>query len=414
MSLAMGPGADPPDGLVAALPERTGGDNGIADSTVVSQRSTLRIGADAPFDTLVGVGGIGTGILLALDGDHPLGRSESRSSRLLDARDYCKLHIVAHYVAVLLGADPSGRPFRVVPVGKVGDDEAGQRLLDEMAAVGMETSHVDRVSGRPTLFSVCFQYPDGAGGNITTADSAAAALQEDDVDYVEPLLAAGAGRSIVVAVPEVPLDVRRRLLELGTAHSAFRAAAFTSSELRAVRASNMLDLLDLLSMNEDEAASLSDVEFDAADPGHCLDRCASVLAARQRDLRILVSAGRHGAFAMDSGRWGHCPALSVGVASTAGAGDALLAGVLAGIAAGLPLVEPGPPRREIGDRPLSSALDLGVLLAGYSVTSPHTIHQSATVDTLTTLAADLGLTFGGRLARLVGVAARTLEPEGGR
>jgi parallel beta-helix repeat protein len=33
-------------------------------------------------------------------------------------RDYCKLHIISHYVAVLLGADPSGNPFHVLPIGK--------------------------------------------------------------------------------------------------------------------------------------------------------------------------------------------------------------------------------------------------------------------------------------------------------
>jgi hypothetical protein len=49
--------------------------------------------------------------------------------------------------------------------------------------------------------------------------------------------------------------------------------------------------------------------------------------------------------------------------STAGAGDALLAGVLSAFAVGIHLICPGPPRRSICDRPVASALDFGTLLA---------------------------------------------------
>lgn len=151
---------------------------------------------------LVGVGGIGSGIFLALEGNRTLGRNESRAARLLDARDHCKLHIVAHHVAVLCGASPSGEPFHVVPVGAVGADEAGRRLIGEMTAAGIDTALVRVVPDRPTLFSVCFQYPDGDGGNLTRAGSAASALTEADVERAADLLGP---RTIAVAMPEVDL-----------------------------------------------------------------------------------------------------------------------------------------------------------------------------------------------------------------
>jgi sugar/nucleoside kinase (ribokinase family) len=367
----------------------------------VSPRA-LQADTDPPFQRLIGVGGIGTGVFLALEGDRTLGRNESRPARLLDVRDYCKLHIVAHYVAVLLGADPSGRPFHVVPVGKVGDDDAGRRLLKEMATVGMDTRHVERVDGRPTLFSVCFQYPDGAGGNITTVDSAAAGMDIEDVDRAEPLLASDGSRTIVLAAPEVSLEARRHLLELGTSHHAFRVASFTSSEISEATRLGMFGLTDLLSFNEDEAAALAGLPVDVDDPFPSLDRCVSVLRRYQPDIRVLVSAGRRGAFAFAEGAWGHCPAPSVPVASTAGAGDALFAGVLSALAVRVPLVDPGPPRREIGDHPLTSALDLGVLLASFSVTSPHTIHPQVDLETLAAFADGMGVTFSGALGRAIG------------
>lgn len=362
---------------------------------------TLWAGVDPPYRLLVGVGGIGTGVFLSLEGDHPLGRNESRPAHLLDVRDYCKLHIVAHYAAVLLGADPSGRSFHVVPIGKVGDDDAGRRLLEEMADVGIDTRYVERVEDRPTLFSVCFQYPDGAGGNITTVDSAASALDLEDVDRAAPILASGGSSSLVLAAPEVSLEVRRHLLELGTADRAFRAASFTPSEISEAREMGMFGLIDLLSLNEDEAAALAGLPFDADDPQPCLDRCASLLRRSQPEIHLLVSAGRLGAFAFAEGVWDRCSAPTVRVASTAGAGDALLSGVISALAVGVPLIDPGPPRREIGDSPLTSALDLGVLLASFSVTSPHTIHPRADLEALVAFADGIGVTFSGALGRAV-------------
>ena len=75
----------------------------------------LRIDERSPYQQLIGVGGLGTGIFFALEGNHTLGRNESRPGQLLDVRDYCKLHIVIHYIAKLLGAQPNSSSFHVFP-----------------------------------------------------------------------------------------------------------------------------------------------------------------------------------------------------------------------------------------------------------------------------------------------------------
>jgi sugar/nucleoside kinase (ribokinase family) len=366
-------------------------------------RPTLRLDPELSKRLLVGVGGIGTGLFFALEGDHTLGRNESRLGRLLDVRDYGKLHITAHYVAVLLGADPAARGFSVVPVGKVGADAAGRRMRDEMVAVGMDVHFVETDPSRPTLLSVCFQYPDGSGGNITTSHAAAWSLQPADVDRAEPLLAANAGRCIVLAAPEVPLDARHRLLELGTRHGAFRAACFGSAEVAAARQRGMFALVDLLAINEDEAAALVGRAFDPADPHPFLDACGAVAGTLQPGMSVILSVGKEGAYGFSAGAWDHCPAPRVRVASTAGGGDALLGGVLAALAAGSPLVVPGPPRAAISDRPLASALEFGVLLASLTVTSPHTIHPHADVQSLLEFAGTLGAPFSGSLKACLGL-----------
>ena len=160
----------------------------------------LRIDSNSPYQRVIGVGGVGTGVFFKLAGDHTLGRNESRAGELLDVRDYCKLHIVLHYVAKLLGAG-NGSGVEILPLAKIGNDAPGRFVLHEMQMVGINTRFVEPLSGKPTLFSVCFQYPDGAGGNITTNNSAAAELACSDLNKVKQLLQADGQRTIALSVP---------------------------------------------------------------------------------------------------------------------------------------------------------------------------------------------------------------------
>ena len=366
-----------------------------------SSLAGLRPGAG--YRLLIGVGGIGTGVFFRLESDRPLGRNESRPARMLDARDYCKLHIISHYVAELMGAGSTGGGFRVIPVARVGSDEPGRRIVEELSRSGVDVSYVKPVEGFGTLYSVCFLYPDGAGGNITSSTSAATKLEPYDIDECEPLLARAGTSSIALAVPEVPLATRDHLLQLATVHGAWRVASFASSEIQAALDAHMISKVDLLALNDEEAGELAGSTLDPGDPDPFLARCATRLLSIQPRIRVVVSAGRHGAFGMEGGRWDYCPSPQVRVANTAGAGDALLAGVICGVASGMPFHEPACSR---GPRPLATALDLGVLLAAYSVTSPHTIHPDANLETLLSFAGGLGLDCSPLASQLTSGAVR--------
>src|SRR6476469_7306595 len=93
------------------------------------------------YDHIVGTGGIGSGIFFLLHGNETFGRNESRMAQLLPYKDYCKQHIILHYISVLLGAQQEGA-FQIYPIGKVGNDAPGKILLHQMKATGMDTSHV--------------------------------------------------------------------------------------------------------------------------------------------------------------------------------------------------------------------------------------------------------------------------------
>ena len=158
----------------------------------------LRANTERGFTCAIGIGGIGAGMIYALQGDHELGRNESRLGELLDSRDYCKLHIALHYVARLMGSRSEPDSFQVWPIGVVGNDAAGSQILTEMSAAGMDTRFVRTHPALRTPFSVCFMYPDGSGGNITSSNSAAGALAIDDLKAAAPYMKAAGARGVAL------------------------------------------------------------------------------------------------------------------------------------------------------------------------------------------------------------------------
>ena len=315
-----------------------------------------------------------------------MGREESRSGRFLDRRDYCKLHIACHYVRALLGPR-----MTVLPIGRLGEDEAGRGLRREMEEAGLSLSYVRALADRPTLSSFCFLYPDGTGGNLTTADSACAAVDPAAIEEAAPDFASRRGRGIALAEPEVPLAARRRLLELGGEHGFLRAASFTLGEMPEVRERGLLAQVDLLGVNLEEALAAAGLSRPLpAGPSGRAELAAAAIAAlsgKHPALRLSITAGAAGSWCWDGASLRHCPALNVRVASTGGAGDAHFAGILAGLAAGLDL---------------PAAQQLGTLVAAASVTSPHTIHKNLTRELLGEQAVQQGADWDEAL-RLLGV-----------
>lgn len=319
------------------------------------------------FAALVGVGGIGSGSFFALSGNHTLGREESRGGRFLDRRDYCKLHIIAHYTKALLGPE-----FAVFPIGRVGDDAPGRALRAEMEQAGLDLRYVQTAPGEQTLFSFCFVYPDGSGGNLTTDDSACGRVTAATVAAAEPEFARYAGQGIALAVPEVPLAARAALLDYGTRYRFLRVASFTVEEMPAVLASGLLAQVDLLAINRDEAAALAGTSASEEPLQATITAAVTRATGVQPGLRLSITAGASGSWGWDGQSLTHVPAFPAAVQSTAGAGDAHLSGILAGLTAGLPAAE---------------CQQLGALVAALAVTSPHTIHPGIDRPALAAFAA---------------------------
>ena len=121
-----------------------------------------------------------------------------------------------------------------------------------------------------------------------------------------------------------------------------------------------LNEVDLLAVNVDEARALAGPKEPARSPAAVAEGAIAALAGPYPGLKLSITAGAEGSWSWDGTALAHCPVVPVEAVSTAGAGDAHMAGILAGLACGLPL---------------RSAQRLGTLIAAAAVTSPHTIHH---------------------------------------
>jgi ribokinase len=309
----------------------------------------------SPYCVMIGTGGVGSGSFFAIEGDQTLGREESRAGQFLERKDYCKLHIISHYVSTLLGDD-----FTVIPASRVGDDAAGRQLIAEIRNTGMDDTYIEITPHTQTLFSFCFLYPDGSGGNLTTSNAANEQVDAEFIERLEPEFIQHRGQGIALAAPEVPLAARLRLLELASQNDFYRVSALTSQEARGGAAGRMIGLSDLLALNLDEAAALSGLPAAGRSIVEVIETALQKASEYNPSIHLSITAGKIGSWCWDGNAWTHTPALRVRVAGTAGAGDAHLAAIIAGMAAGLRL-------------PL--AQQLGSLAAAFSVTSPDTIHH---------------------------------------
>ncbi len=283
---------------------------------------------------VVGTGGLGTGVIFALARNETLGREESRAARLLPAEDFCKLHIVFHYLRRLLPRD-----VLVVPVGCIGADASGSHVLELMADVGLDTSRLEALPDRPTLFSASFVYPDGDGGNISDSESASSAVTPDQVVRAvrEEHARNPDAQGFALALPEVPVATRVALLRAAREVGWGTVASFVAGEAEAVVAHGLLPESDLVVVNREEAAAVTGLPpwHDPASARATVEGLRTLAGTAT----LAVTGGSDGAWTWDGEALLHNPSMPAHVVSTAGAGDAFAAGLLVGTVAGASLAD---------------------------------------------------------------------------
>jgi sugar/nucleoside kinase (ribokinase family) len=169
----------------------------------------------------------------------------------------------------------------------------------------------------------------------------------------------------------VPLPSRLELIELGYRNHAYVLASFVSEEIETVLKLRALEKINLISVNLEEAAALANVSLNAS-VKEIVERCIQVASQFNPDIRICITCGSQGIYGYEKGKTEFIPIIEVPVRNTAGAGDAVLAGIMIGLVLGFPF---------IGNR-IRSCLRMGRLIGAMSVTSDDTINFDINLERL--------------------------------
>jgi sugar/nucleoside kinase (ribokinase family) len=314
-------------------------------------------------DKVVGTGGIGTGMFFCLEGQHTFGRDESRLAYLSDDKDYCKQHIILHYIATL------NKKVKVYAIGKLGNDEQGHTLISEMHSAVINTDFVSVTDEARTMFSISFQYPDNSGGNITTSNSACRLVTPE---YIEECSGCIDDKTLILAAPEVPLESRIKLLEIGRKNGAFSAVSILSGEVEQFEKRNNYALCDLFAVNIDEAKAISgksgpveEIVYAAVDK----------IKACNPKIKLIITCGKYGCYTYECNNIEKLQIIDVPVVNTAGAGDTLLGGTIVGLINDMPF-QKGCDDKFFAETPLKSAVEFGTLVSTLKVMSHDTIVKS--------------------------------------
>lgn len=319
------------------------------------------------YDYIVATGGIGKGILFRFDKNETLGRNESRLATLTDFKDYCKQHIILHYVAKLAPID-----FNTFAIGSVGADETGKELKAFMQRSGINVDYVKEEKLSNTLYAVCFLYPNGEGGNISSQNNACSLVTKEQIAefFAKERLE---GNGIVLSVPEVPLEARIEILKQGRKNGCLNVASILSMEAESFQDMNGFELVDLLAINQDEAeaiAKLSKMKRESIE-----DTCVNFLHTANEKMTILITKGKDGVFTYHNGNKYYTPAIANMVESTAGAGDCFIGSTISGLIHGIDLIS----KEKKG---VFSSVDIGTLAASKKVSCKDTIDVGISKYTL--------------------------------
>jgi sugar/nucleoside kinase (ribokinase family) len=300
---------------------------------------TAKVGFAAIHGPFVCVGDVMTDVVAELPGDLVPGSDRPAPIRLQGGGS------AANTAAWLAAA---GVP--VTLVGRIGDDDLGERNRSDLTAAGVELALAVDVD-RPSGCCVVLVSPDGERTMVPDA-GANAAFSADDIPG--DLLAA-AGHLHLSGYPLFGPARPAALAALAAARRhglTISVDAASSGPITDVGPAQFLDWLGsdlLLFANRDEATTLT----GEGDPG----AAGTALAARVG--RAVVKLGAGGALWADDAGVIEVPTTPVDVRDSTGAGDAFAAGVLAALAQGRPVADAlpaghrlaGQACRRIGGRP---------------------------------------------------------------
>jgi len=206
-------------------------------------------------------------------------------------------------------------------VACIGNDAAGEELLDVILEAGIETSTVRRVNASTGTALITVQ---DDGDNAIVVAAGANGTLRGLTDIQRDAVAAA---QVLVAQLEVPLEV-----VVEAARVARRSGTRFVLNVAPARFldDDVLELVDVLVANEHEAATLTGEPEPMQSAQLLLDRVPAVVVTTGASGCLVVTRDRQGE---------HLPAAPADVVDTTGAGDTFTGVLAAGMASGMSLHE---------------------------------------------------------------------------
>jgi pseudouridine kinase len=249
-----------------------------------------------------------------------------------------------------------GRKVRMV--SRVGDDESGRAVVNDLQTLGIDTSLISvsaQAKACATASYTAILRPDG---ELVLGLADMAIYDEITPALLEPALPRLLECELWFVDANLPAETLRWIAE-ASSHLALTADAV--SVVKSRKLTGILDFVSPLFLNIAQAASILGLSSFP-------DAWAAAGAMSQHVLSGVVTAGAEGAAAWLDGDVRVIPARPAKVRDVTGAGDALIAGTLFGITGGVP--------------GFFRAVQLGMAAAAITVESGSTTAPHLTADLL--------------------------------
>ncbi|MCD7745158.1 MAG: carbohydrate kinase family protein [Lachnospiraceae bacterium] len=229
-------------------------------------------------------------------------------------------------------------------------------LVDE-SAMGAEVVH--KLRNHKVNLDYIQTVPDGMGTWLavfdSTGDVAGSISRRPDLMPILDILNDHGDEifrdadSIVVEI-DMDKEIIKRVFELAETYGK-RVYAVVSNMSIALKRRDFIKRLDCFVCNQQEAGLLFATDYADAEPEEMVELLAEQLVNAQFQAMVVTMGSKGSVYADQQGRKGFCPAMSVQVKDTTGAGDAFCSGLVVGLTYGKTLQE----ACEIGTR-LSAAV----------------------------------------------------------
>ena len=204
-------------------------------------------------------------------------------------------------------------------IGKVGNDQFGEALLQAVNTDGVNTQYIIRDSKVPT--GVAFITVDDRGKNtIVVASGANAHLSPDEIDASRD---AFIGASVLLLQLECPLNVVERAIDIAKQYDIRIVLNPAPAQLLDAY---LLHSVDYLIPNQTELAQLSGQESTEAAIG---------VLQGMGVKRLVVTLGEEGLLVVDESQREHIPAYKVQAVDSTAAGDAFAGAFAVALGEGL-------------------------------------------------------------------------------